>query len=82
VVLKESDQEHRLIQSPCPEQNGLIERANRTTRESLENPEFSSYVELQATLATIRRSYNEDRLNGALGYLPRGSSIPVQELQG
>jgi putative transposase len=70
LVLKENGLEHRRIQPHCPEENGLIERANRTMRESLEEGEFSNFLELQDALASIRRRYNEDRLHSALGYLP------------
>lgn len=70
LVLKENGLEHRRIQPHCPEENGLMERANRTMRESLEEGEFSNFLELQTTLASIRRRYNEERLPSALGYLP------------
>jgi transposase InsO family protein len=70
LVLKENGMEHRRIRPHCPEENGLIERANRTMRESLEDGEFSNYLELGKTLASIRRRYNEERLHSALGYLP------------
>jgi putative transposase len=70
VVLKENGLEHRRIQPHCPEENGLMERTNRTIREGLEEGEFSNFLELEATLAAIRRRYNEDRLHSALGYLP------------
>jgi putative transposase len=69
LVLKENGLEHRRIQPHCPEENGLIERANRTVRESLEEGEFSNFLELQDTLAAIRRRYNNERLHSALGYL-------------
>jgi putative transposase len=70
MVLKENGLEHRRIHPHCPEENGLMERANRTMRESLEEGEFSNFLELEATLAAIRRRYNEERLHSALGYLP------------
>ena len=70
VVLKENGLEHRRIQPHCPEENGLIERANRTLREGLEGEDPSNYLELQRVLARLRRRYNEERLHSALGYLP------------
>jgi transposase InsO family protein len=70
VVLKENGLEHRRIQPHCPEENGLMERANRTMREGLEEGEFSNFVELEPTLAAIRRRYNRERLHSTLGYLP------------
>jgi transposase InsO family protein len=70
VVLTENGLTHRRIQPHCPEENGLVERANRTLREGLEGEEPSSYLELERILARLRRRYNEVRLHGALGYLP------------
>jgi transposase InsO family protein len=48
----------------------LVEQANRTLREGLEGEELSNYLELERALARLRRRYNEERLHGALGYLP------------
>jgi putative transposase len=70
VVLKENGLTHRRIQPHCPEENGLIERANRTLREALEGEELSNYLELEQILIKLRRRYNEARLHSALGYLP------------
>jgi putative transposase len=69
VVLKENGLDHRRIQPHCPEENGLMERANRTMREGLEGEDLSNFLVLQRVLARIRRWYNEDRLHSALGYL-------------
>jgi hypothetical protein len=70
VVLTENGLTHRRIQPHCPEENDLIERANRTLREGLEGEELSNYLELERVLATLRRWYNEERLHSAPGYLP------------
>jgi putative transposase len=70
VVLKENGLTHRRIQPHCPEENGLMERANRTLREGLEGEELSNHLELERVLARLRRRYNEERLHSALGYLP------------
>ncbi len=70
VVLKENGLTHRRIQPHCPEENGLMERANRTIRESLEEEDPSNYLELLRVLAKLKRRYNEERLHSALGYLP------------
>ena len=70
VVLRENGLTHRRIQPHCPEENGLMERAHRTLRESLEGEELSNYLELERVLARLRRRYNQERLHSALGYLP------------
>ena len=70
MVLKENGLTYRGIQPHCPEENGLIEGANRTLREALAGEEHSNYLELEHLLARLRRRYNQDRLHSALGYLP------------
>lgn len=70
VVLQENGLGHHRIQPHCPEENGLMERANRTIRESLEEEEPSNLLEAEATMKRLVRRYNEVRLHSALGYLP------------
>ena len=70
VVLQENGLGHHRIQPHCPEENGLMERANRTIRESLEGEEPSDLLEAECLMTRIVRRYNEVRLHSALGYLP------------
>jgi transposase InsO family protein len=70
AVLTENGLSHRRIQPHCPEENGLMERSNRTFREGLEDEEPANYLELERILARLRRWYKEERLHSALGYLP------------
>jgi transposase InsO family protein len=71
VVLTENGLGHLRIHPHCPEENGLIERANRTLREGLEGEEEpSNLLEAQAVMSRIVRRYNKTRLHSALGYLP------------
>jgi putative transposase len=71
VVLTENGLGHHRIHPHCPEENGLMERANRTLREGLEGEEEpNNLLEAAASMARIVRRYNETRLHGALGYLP------------
>lgn len=69
VVLKENGLDHQRIKPHCPEENGLMERANRTIREHLEGEELNNLVQAQAVFARIIRRYNAERLHSALGYL-------------
>ena len=69
VVLKENGLTHHRIKPHCPEENGLMERANRTIREHLEGEELTNLVQAQAVFARIIRRYNEERLHSALGFL-------------
>ena len=68
-VLQENGLAHQRIKPHCPEENGLVERSNRTLREALEETEFSDRQEAEKTLARIVRWYNEERLHSALGFL-------------
>lgn len=71
VVLTENGLGHRRIHPHCPEENGLMERANRTLREDLEGGEEpNNLLEAASAMGRIVRRYNETRLHSALGYLP------------
>src|SRR5262249_197679 len=68
-VLKEHGLGHHRIKPPCPEENGVRERAYRTLREALEGEELRNLLEAEQVRARIVRWYNEERLHRALGYL-------------
>ena len=70
VVLQENGLGHHRIKPHCPEENGLMERANRTLRAGLEEEEPSNLLETESLMTRIVRRYNESRLHSALGYLP------------
>jgi transposase InsO family protein len=69
MVLKEHGLTHQLIKPHCPEENGLVERSNRTLREALEETEFGNRQEAEEQLTRIITWYNDERLHSALGYL-------------
>jgi transposase InsO family protein len=61
---------HHRITPHCPEENGVVERFNRTMREGHEAlGEPADYHEAQRRLAGLAKWYNEERLHRALGYL-------------
>lgn len=60
---------HHRITPHCPEENGVMERANRTFREALEELEPANRFEAEDALQRIITHYNEERLHSALGYL-------------
>jgi putative transposase len=69
-VLREHGLTQQRIRPHCPEENGVMERSNRTVREALEEePEPEDVPEAERLLARIQKRYNEERLHGALGYL-------------
>jgi putative transposase len=70
VVLQENGLGHHRIRPHCPEENGLMERANRTFREGLEGEELTDLLTAVQVIARVVRRYNEERLHSALGYLP------------
>jgi hypothetical protein len=69
AVLDEHELSHRRIKPHCPEENGLMERANRTIGEALEGEELTDYLQASRVICRLIRWYNEQRLNSALGFL-------------
>jgi putative transposase len=70
IVLKENGLDQQRIKPHCPEENGVIERSNRTIREQMDGEELKNVVQAQGVMSRIIRRYNEVRLHSALGYLP------------
>jgi len=68
-VLDEHGLNHRRITPHCPEENGTMERANRTIDEALEGEDLENYLDAVKVLDKIIRWYNEKRLHSALGFL-------------
>ena len=68
-VLDEHGLGHRRIKPHCPEENGIVERSNRTLREALDGEELTDLLGARDVLARIIRWYNHERLHSALGYL-------------
>jgi transposase InsO family protein len=60
---------HHRIKPHCPEENGLMERANRTVREAFEDHGVSDRLEAERVLGRIIEWYNKERLHSALGFL-------------
>lgn len=70
LVLKENGLTHHRITPHCPEENGLMERANRTLRESLECEPLENLLEARKVINQHVNRYNRERLHSAIGYLP------------
>jgi transposase InsO family protein len=68
-VLDEHELSHRRIKPHCPEENGLMERANRTLGEAMESEEMTDYLQAVKVIERLIRWYNEERLHSALGFL-------------
>lgn len=68
-VLDEHGLHHNRIKPHCPEENGVVERSNRTLREALEEVELTDLLQARGAIARIIEWYNVERLHSALGYL-------------
>jgi len=68
-VLDEHGLRHNRIKPHCPEENGVVERSNRTLREALEGEELTDLLQARSVIARIIEWYNTERLHSALGYL-------------
>lgn len=60
---------HVKIKPHCPEENGIMERSNRTVREALEEQELETRYQAEDALERIIQWYNTERLHSSLGYL-------------
>jgi putative transposase len=68
-VLDEHGLHHNRIKPHCPEENGVVERSNRTLREALDGELLTDLYQAREVLGRIIQWYNTDRLHSALGYL-------------
>jgi putative transposase len=68
-VMDEHGLHHNRIKPHCPEENGVIERSNRTLREALEGEELTDLLQARGVIARMVEWYNTERLHSALGYL-------------
>jgi transposase InsO family protein len=83
-VLDEHALGHQRIKPHCPEENGIIERSNRTLREALDGEDLPNWLQARDVIAGIIQWYNERRLHSALGYLRpidyyRGDPVALHE---
>ena len=68
-VLEHHGMSHHKITPHCPEENGIMERANRTLREALEMEELTDRYQAEEALSRIVGWYNDQRLHSSLGFL-------------
>lgn len=68
-VLEHFGLTHVKIRPHCPEENGIMERSNRTVREALEEEELTGRYQAEEAIGRIIRWYNHERLHSSLGFL-------------
>ena len=77
IVLRENHLAQKLIRPHTPEQNGIVERANKTMRESLVTVIMTDYEQARHELFKIVEYYNNRRRHSSLNYL-----TPIQYYRG
>ena len=77
VVLKQNNLTQKLIKPHTPEQNGIVERANKTMRESLVPVILTDYDHARHEISKIVDNYNNKRRHSSLNYL-----MPMQYYRG
>ena len=59
---------HHRIKPHCPEENGTVERINRTLREGIEEHLIESRQDAECVVGNVIDHYNTERLHGSLDY--------------
>ncbi len=77
IVLGENHLTQKLIRPHTPEQNGIVERANRTIRESMVPVILTDYDQARHEIFKTVEYYNHKRRHSSLNYL-----TPIQYYRG
>ena len=76
-TLKANNLTQKLIRPHTPEQNGIVERSNKTTREALVPIILVDYEQAKSEISRIIDHYNNRRRHSSLHYL-----MPIQYYRG
>ena len=76
-MLKQNHLTQKLIRPHTPEQNGIVERANKTMRESLAPVILTGDEQARSEISRIIEYYNNNRRHSSLNYL-----TPIQYYRG
>ena len=60
---------HERIRPHCPEENGKVERLNRTLGERIEDYDLESEAHAREVVEEVIKKYNDEHLHSALNYL-------------
>jgi transposase InsO family protein len=69
LVLTQNGIGHQLIHPHCPQENGLVERLQRTLGEKIDEHELREYYQATEVIDRVIRWYNEQRLHSGIAYL-------------
>lgn len=69
MVLRANNLTHKRIRPHTPEQNGIVERSNKTTREALVPIILVDYDQARSEILGIIDHYNNHRRHSSLQYL-------------
>jgi hypothetical protein len=69
VVLTQKGVGHHRIKPHCPEENGIVERAHRTIKDTINEYELTGFAQAQTVIDMIIWHYNDERLHSAINYL-------------
>ena len=69
MLLKQNSPTQKLIRPHTPEQNDIVERANKTVRESLAPVILTDYGQARSEISRIIEYYNNNRRHSSLNYL-------------
>jgi len=69
TVLRENHLTQKLIRPHTPEQNGIVERANKTVRESMLPLVLTDYEQAKSEIFRIIEQYNNKRKHSSLNFL-------------
>ena len=72
IVLNSNGLTQKRIHPHAPEQNGIVERANKTMREELSPLIITDYQNAQSEISRIVHWYNNERMHSSLNYLTPG----------
>ena len=69
LVLTDRGVGHHRIYPHCPEENGLVERTNRTLGEKIDELELEDFKSAKESIAKIIDWYNHERLHSGINFL-------------
>ncbi len=70
LVLSDKGVGHHRIKPHCPEENGIVERSNRTLGDKIDELELTDYQLAKEKVAEIVHWYNHQRLHSGIDFLP------------